>query len=311
MATILFTAAGRRVQLIRHFKDNNVRVIGTDINPEMSAACHFCDARYHVPSYHSEEYIDRLVELCRSEAVTHLIPLYEPELIKLAASKSKFEEIDVKLILSSYECLSQTLDKYELYNWFNQINIQTPITFLPHQINRIEEGTWVVKPRRGMGSRDVHIINHMDIDSTVNKMSDPIIQRYIDGMEYTVDAYVDDKGTVRSIVPRMRLEVKAGEVSKSITCFDEGIIVECMKILKRNSFNGPITIQGIKEKTTGAFYFTEINPRFGGGVPLSIEAGIPYADFIVNDNRYPNNDTLHPFITDLKMIRYDEALFVK
>lgn len=36
---------------------------------------------------------------------------------------------------------------------------------------------------------------------------------------------------------------------------------------------GQITVQLIREEATGTDYYIEINPRFGGGAPLSMKAG--------------------------------------
>ena len=54
---------------------------------------------------------------------------------------------------------------------------------------------------------------------------------------------------------------------------DKKIIEECKKIVEEFKPVGPITVQLIRQKITGDDYFIEINPRFGGGAPLSIKAG--------------------------------------
>ena len=44
---------------------------------------------------------------------------------------------------------------------------------------------------------------------------------------------------------------------------------------------GPITVQLIRNTTDGKDYFIEINPRFGGGSPLSMKAGADSAQALV------------------------------
>ena len=44
---------------------------------------------------------------------------------------------------------------------------------------------------------------------------------------------------------------------------------------------GPITVQLIREENTGIDYYIEINPRFGGGAPLSIKAGADSAEALL------------------------------
>ena len=41
---------------------------------------------------------------------------------------------------------------------------------------------------------------------------------------------------------------------------------------------GAITVQLIRQKGTGEDWYIEINPRFGGGAPLSIKAGADSAE---------------------------------
>ncbi|CAH8767394.1 ATP-grasp domain-containing protein [Paenibacillus dendritiformis] len=311
MKTILFTAMGRRVQLLRYFVNNGFRVVGVDSNIGESAARFVVDKSYQMPRFPSEGYIERLMHICIEEKVSYLVPLYEPELELLSINKNEFLEIGVKVIVSDVNTLQTVLDKYALYKWFRSNGILTPRTILPSSNKHLLEGKWVIKPRKGMGSKDVYFAcGKAAIDENVKKVKSPIIQEFISGQEYSIDAYVSHFNKVLSIVPRLRIEVRAGEVSKSLTCYDEIIQNETLNLLKLGNFFGPVTIQGIKCHQTGRFYFIEINPRFGGGVPLSIEAGIPYAEFI-SDSGYIENESISPFTDGLKMLRYDEAYFIK
>ena len=75
---------------------------------------------------------------------------------------------------------------------------------------------------------------------------------------------------------------------------------------------GCVTIQGFKQ-ADGAMKFIEINPRFGGGYPLSAEAGADFPRWILQMVMGM------PLDTDLQdrwedgqvMLRYDEAIFVE
>ncbi len=137
-------------------------------------------------------------------------------------------------------------------------------------------------------------------------IKEPIIQEFIKGKEYTIDVLCDLKGEIISVVPRERIEVRSGEVSKSRTVINKKIIkatIDLVNKLKQyieeykiyckitsENFNalqlekdegtviGPLTIQCIVTKDN-EIKFIEINPRFGGGVPLSFEAGIDYGKY--------------------------------
>ena len=72
---VLFTAIGRRVQLINHFKKYH-RVVGVDIG-ELVPAKYFADVFYKVPKWNDKGYIDTLLNICKKENIDMLIPLYE------------------------------------------------------------------------------------------------------------------------------------------------------------------------------------------------------------------------------------------
>ncbi|WP_313996891.1 ATP-grasp domain-containing protein [uncultured Paenibacillus sp.] len=310
MDTILITCIGKRVQLVRHFADAGYRVIGTDSNPAMAPASHFVHRVYPVPKVNDPAYIPTLLDIAAQEKIGFVIPLFEPELRPLCQHIDSFRNIGAEVIVSGDKALQICLDKYLLYSLFRDNGITTPDTFVPESLKPHDSHhKWVVKPRSGMGSRDVHILNNgQDALAVSRDVPSSIIQQYIDGTEYTIDAFVDRHGTTRSIVPRERLEVRAGEVSKSVTNRDAAIMEAAQAVLRLLPFYGPITIQGIKETRSGKFYFTEINPRFGGGVPLSIEAGVSYANLIRETGTKEKG--LVPFRDGLLMLRYEEAVFV-
>ena len=69
------------------------------------------------------------------------------------------------------------------------------------------------------------------------------------------------------------MAVRAGEVLKTQIVQDDQIITAMKKLVKDFKPCGPITVQLIRERESGEDYYIEINPRFGGGAPLSIKAG--------------------------------------
>ena len=53
------------------------------------------------------------------------------------------------------------------------------------------------------------------------------------------------------------------------------------KIIEAFKPCGPITVQLIRDDKTGEDYYIEINPRYGGGAPLSIKAGADSSDILL------------------------------
>ena len=82
-------------------------------------------------------------------------------------------------------------------------------------------------------------------------------------------------------MPRKRLSVRAGEVLKTQIALDKKMHEEMKHLCKCFKPCGPITVQLIKDTKKGDNYYIEINPRFGGGAPLSMKSGANSAIFIL------------------------------
>ena len=100
-------------------------------------------------------------------------------------------------------------------------------------------------------------------------------------LKYTIDIFCDYEGNPVYITPRERLAVRAGEVLKTKITQDDTMIAEMQVLISDFKPCGQITVQLIREETTGDDYYIEINPRFGGGAPLSIKAGADSAKAVI------------------------------
>ena len=129
--------------------------------------------------------------------------------------------------------------------------------------------------------------------------------------EYTVDIYFNKFGKLRSLVPRLRIETRAGEISKGVT--SKGIVYDYLKDKLQNlkGVRGCINLQLFVKLKEKLFKAIEINPRFGGGYPLSYAAGANFPKMIIQE--YILNEDIN-FVDDwednLLMLRYDSNVFV-
>ncbi|MCX7748475.1 MAG: ATP-grasp domain-containing protein [Clostridia bacterium] len=305
---LLLTAVGKRVQLIKYLK-KHFEVVGTDCS-NLAPGALFVDKFYPVSKYDREEYKEELLHICQKENIDIVVSVFEQELLILDAIRDKLKEIGSFLILSPKGVLSICSDKWETYRFFLKNHIRTPESFLTMEECMDKPFPLFIKPRRGMGSQSAHKVNRRDeLKFYCQNIKDPIIQEYVAGIEYTIDCICDFEGCPVSVVPRERLEVRAGEVSKSRTVKDDEIINFSIEICRKLRAVGPITIQCIKTPE-GVIQFTEINPRMGGGVPHSFEAGVDYGQ-IFKDLKV--GKPIHPVIGQFKevtMLRYDEAVFI-
>ncbi len=315
---ILFTSSGRRVSLIKKFKELTdyhltVKVITADFNTNV-ATTSISDKHYKVSKVKDREYISEILEICKREKIDILIPLIDTELDVFAENKGMFSDIDVFIMLSSKQLIDMTFDKYRTYEFFTQNNIPTPKVLNEEDvINKVLEYPLIIKPRNGSSSIGVTKINNKEELLFFRKyIKNPIIQEFVSGEEYTVDVMLDLYGNIKTIVPRLRLETRAGEVSKGVTKKDYKLIEEVKNVVEKlPGAIGCITLQLFK-KENGELSFIEINPRYGGGIPLSIEAGAKFPLWtvqMIQGNVFNEMDLT--WKDNYAMLRYDDAVFME
>jgi len=316
---ILFTNIGRRVSLVQHFiktlKSLNIKgnIIGADMN--MSApAIHVVDRKYKICPISNSNYIPSLISICKKENIDLLISLLDTDLIKLSKNKKSFEKIGTKVLISSCKVINICQDKTKTFNFLKKNGIPTPNLIDIDEVISTKKGfPFIIKPSHGSASKGVFKVNNVEeLKFYRSKIKNPILQEFVVGDEFTVDVLADFQSNIKSIVPRKRLEVRAGEVSKGMTVKDQRIIEttkKCVESLKQ--VVGPITVQGILAKNNN-FKITEINPRFGGGHPLAIKAGADFPKWIIEMTQGKSPIIkLDGWIDSLVMLRYDDAIFVK
>lgn len=309
---LLITAIGKRVQLLQHLKKDFV-IVGVDAGQDIPGR-EFVDSFYKVPGCKDVKYVDVLLDICRKEQITCLIPLYEREFDLLCTYRKQFEEVGTEVLLSNRAIINVCNEKTQTSIFFEKHRIAHPKVY--QHLSKVQLPV-IIKPVDGMGSQNIFkATTPRELEFFAEYVPNPIIEECIDGVEYTIDILCDLQGNPIYIVPRLRLEVRSGEVSKSQTIQDEAIIEATTKVIEYlNSYRdtdgigvrGPLTIQCFK-KQAGEIIFLEINPRFGGGVPLSFQAGADYSSAIKAMLKGETIKQKHNF-KSVKMLRYDQAIF--
>lgn len=326
---VLFLAAGRRVSLVRHFKAALAELgdAGRTITEDAtrSAPAHVVsDAQVALPRCTVPEYMEQLIALCRREKVRLLVPLIDTVLPVLAPHREALAGIGVTALVSAPETIAIGHHKGHTATFFRQHGFKTPHVLSSREIASLRPGDFplFVKPPIGSSSIGAEkVTTQAQLDYLLSRTPDLLVMELVDGAEYTVDVYVDLGGTPRCAVPRKRLEVRAGEVSKALTVRDPQIIAQAMEVAaKLPGAVGCITLQCFKrppsakagEAGGGDVCFIEINARFGGGYPLSWHAGANYPKWLLQDVRGDRPDILDGVIwrDSLAMLRYDDELII-
>lgn len=314
---LLFTSAGRRVELINCFRkaaasqELGVEVHACDINPELSAACLLADARFAVPGCTEPEYISVLLDCCKRHRIDLLVPTIDTELGPLSRSRELFGQIGTEVHVSAPETIDIVRDKGRTVAVLGAAGVGVPRTAPLGEVGSApDEWSWplMIKPVAGSASRGIavlqgpHEIRH-DYREAM------LAQELLTGQEYTVNIYLGEDGRMLSAIPHLRISVRAGEVEKGQTVREQRFIDIAERVAGAlPGARGVLCFQLIDDPVRGPCVF-EINARFGGGYPLADRAGGRFAESLLArlDGR-PECATMN-WQEDVVMVRYDSAVF--
>jgi carbamoyl-phosphate synthase large subunit len=318
---VLFTCVGRRIELIQAFRGAarrlglDLRTIGVD--SDVTAPALTCvDRAELVPRAADATYADAIADIVRRHEPRLLVPTIDTDLRVVAANRQRFADLGCIPLIGDPDVIAICRDKVRTYQHLCAHHIDTPETFVPADFQRDEPRRFplFIKPRTGSASQWVHRIDDaIDLAYFLHRVEDPIVQEFVAGCEHTLDVYVGLDGTPRCVVPRMRWQVRGGEVSKGVVNKDPEIIAAGRRVVETlgPSVRGIVTLQCIVTPER-RIRFIEINPRFGGGVPLSIAAGADFPAWLLQelrDGRPPAVD-FEAFRHGTCMLRYDWSVFL-
>ncbi len=321
--SVLISAAGRRVALLRLCRKNleklgiGGQVIAIDMS-DLSSAFHCADRVFSVPPCSSPDFVASVLRLAREHSVGLIIPTIDPELRVYSRHRDEFSKYGITVLISKPETIDLTNDKVNTHRWLEEKGFPTVRqSFSEEVLSELEawEFPLIVKPRAGSASKGVFRVNTGDQLAFLARQSDDedlIVQVPAPGREYTVDVLVNRSGRCVCTVPRKRLEVRAGEVSKGMTVRHpvvEGLAKNIAEALPGSY--GPLNIQIFHDADSGALNVVEINPRFGGGYPLTEAAGGSYIRWILEELLGLDSTLDSSLWTDgLVMLRYDDGIFI-
>jgi carbamoyl-phosphate synthase large subunit len=312
---VLVTAASRRVPLIRAFQDAikasgvRGRVVVTDVNP-LSPAVHAAERWYHVPLATAPDYLDAIAAICEAEDIGLVVPTIDDELELFGAAIGWMASRGIKVAVSP-EATSRTCnDKLATCQHLRANGIRAAETRLPAELPEDLSFPLFIKPRFGRGGVGAYAIHaRKDLTFFVEYVQNPVVQEYLDGPEFTIDVLCDFRHRPISVVPRERVVVRAGVTDRGRTVHDRTLIDLAKSVTQALPFSGAVNIQC--RVVNGEPVVFEINPRFSGGIPLTIAAGADFPRYLVDlalGRSVPSR--IGRFQDDLWMTSYEASIFV-
>ncbi|TSJ41997.1 NAD-dependent epimerase/dehydratase family protein [Fluviicola chungangensis] len=273
---ILVSSASRKIGLIQSVKKaankihSGIKVIAADAS-DTCLAKHFTDDFWKIPLI-SEIDIHAFIKECQNRSIQLIIPSRDGELAFFAENKSLFEQAGIHVMVSNKESIRKCVDKLAFYR--ENENVQSRIIPTAEHMDSWNNTRFVVKERFGAGSDSIGInLGKEEASVHADQLKFPIFQPFIDGLELSIDAYIDKTGKVKGIIMRKRELVVNGESQVTSTIHNPVMEKEFRAIIDSLKLSGHIILQAIID-SKGEIHVIECNPRFGGASTLSVKAGL-------------------------------------
>lgn len=312
---VLITAASRRIALIRGFKRALAQTPGggkvwvTDYD-KLAPGLRFADGYHIAPLSSSEDYIPTLLDVCKKRKIKLIIPSIDEELPLFGRHKKDFMDIGVIPLVSDERVGLICNDKTETARFFAQNGFPFAKSSPPETID-FDNTTYplFIKPRRGRGSIGAYTVkNRKELDFFSEYVTDPVIQEYLEGREYTVDVLAGLDGRILSVVPRERIVIRSGVSDRGKTHRYMKLIGLCKSICERLGIVGPVNMQC--KVNNGKITFFEINPRFSGAIQLTIASGADFFRMILDEAMGLRPEpAIGDFRDNLLMLSYEDSIF--
>ncbi len=274
--SVLVTSISKKIPMLKAIKkaccklSRTMQLIGADVNSSCIGK-HFVDKFWQMPKM-NDLTIEQIVDYCNQNKVKAIIPSRDGELKFWATHKTELAKHNINVMISNLNSINLTLDKL----FFNKFLIENdlPDISTSENIDEIVANKFVVKERYGAGSINIGI--NLTKEQAVNhakNITTPIFQDFIEGKEYSIDAYIAKNNAIKGVVLRTRQQVVNGESQITTTVNDIELKEISMKLIEKLNLYGHVVLQ-VLQTSNNKVHFIECNSRFGGASTLSLACGL-------------------------------------
>ncbi|MBU8881195.1 ATP-grasp domain-containing protein [Bacillus sp. FJAT-29790] len=308
---ILVTSISKKVPLLKAVKQaihkfNPAQSLyGADIENDVIGRF-FVDEFWEMPKL-NEISIDDFIYYCTSNNISYVIPTRDGELKFFSQNKNKLVEHGIYTMVSQIQAVEACLDKLCFFKTL--IKYSFPVIPTYQTVDELSSHTQVVvKERFGAGSKSIGInLSIKDAIEHSELLNFPIFQPMIEGIEVSVDLYLDKWGKTKGVISRTRDKVVNGESQMTKTkCIPE-LEKTCSDVAEKLKLYGHVIFQVIVDRQN-KFHIIECNCRFGGASTLSLAAGLDSFYWFLLESK--GNDLANfPFernTKELSLVRYPQ-----
>jgi carbamoyl-phosphate synthase large subunit len=287
LGNILLSSAGRRTSLLKALRAaahaRGVRAFAADCDA-LAPALYLADEAFLLPRIRDEEFVPRLLDLIARQNIALVVPTIDTELPVLADLAQTGAAGACVLLVSSPEVIALSGDKWLMGEFFRARGVRTPRSWLPEQaLTAALPERIFLKPRDGSASQHAYAARRDELEHVLPRVPNAIVQERLEGREITIDALLDLAGRPIHLVPRVRIKTVGGESIQGVTLDDAELrpwLIGVLELLAAAGARGPLTLQAFA--TPEGPVLSEVNPRFGGGFPLTQAAGGRYPEWLLS-----------------------------
>lgn len=294
---VLLTSVGRRAYMVKYFKkalgiNGEVHACNSD---DKTVAFYYADKCVVSPLIYSDDYIPFLLKYCKENKINMVLSLFDIDLPMLAKHRKEFEDIGVRLIVSSEEIVNICNDKWQTYLFLKERGFNAPKTYIKIEdvLSAIKSGDLnypiIIKPRFGCGSialsmaeneeelfflnkKNTRLVEESYLKYESSRTEDKLIfQEKLNGQEYGADVINDLSGNFLNAIIKQKIAMRSGETDIAQTVDNAKIFAEVQRLGKLTGHIANMDCDVFL--VDGKPFILEMNARFGGGYPFSHVAG--------------------------------------
>jgi carbamoyl-phosphate synthase large subunit len=308
----LLVNAGRRVELLALLRRAcGGSVVAVDIDAVAPTLYH-ADAAEAVPRVEDSAFVERLLDLCRSHAIGLVVPTTDRELATLSRRRADFAAAGARVAIASSAGVLVAQDKLACADALTRGGVDAvPTLAWMAQEHAPFPFPLVVKPRSGSAAQGVRVIDSADQWTPPPADGDWLVQPLVSGPETTLDVLAADDGRIVGLGARRRLKVRGGEVERALTVPAEPFLELAARVAGSLGLDGPFNFQVMG--ADGSQLVGEVNPRLGGGLPLSQHAGAMILESLCGwaaSGEWPTG-SVRLARPGVYMTRYDSSTFLE
>ena len=293
---VMLTGTGKRYDIVSAFAQHT-RLVACDPNP-LSPAQYAATVRTAVPLIKDPDYVPALQRLVEEHDVGAIVPLTDLDIDVLAHARA-----DGRLpqaLVPDPRIAEQTYDKYACHLLLEAHGLPSPPTVRADQAGEAEYPV-MVKPIHGSGARNIFPAKDArEAAFFVAYIDEPVmLQRLMDGPEFSIDCLSDRDGRCLNAIPRTMLESRGGESIKGTVIADAELIDLGRRVVEAFGVRGPATVQAFRDKDLG-LGITDVNTRFGGAFPAPIYAARPGQTYPELIARMADGESPEPHVGDFQ-----------